>query len=515
MDKKVFNIRFNTLTDISIIKDQLVIEGFCDQQNLNFEKQIFLISTKDKRIILHCSVGNEQFICGKFFPLSDRYRHSYARLGKWILSKEGDDLVLTPASNLKQAMMEVRLWLEYLKLHGTIEIRGIKVRLFYFLFYHWQKKLQKKPILILSDRMDKAGDNAEALFRYIQNHHKDQVDCYFAVNPSSKSGKYLSKVGPIIAPGGKEYKKLYWKGAIMISSQAEDWIFRPYKGGTEAYKDLAADTHFIFLQHGITKDDLSGWLNRANKNIRILVTATKPELDSFIHGNYGYTSKQVKLTGFPRYDRLSSKPEKKITILLTWRNYLVELPDEKGKRALKENFDSSTYQQMLSNLISDMNFVSLVENYGYQLQIMLHPCMEELREILNKDADSRVHILPYDTSYSKIFSQSNLIITDYSSVAFDFANLRKPVIYYQQDQEEFFGGTHMYKQGYYDYEENGFGEVIYDKSQLFTVTESYLSNNCKLKEQYRERIDSTFPYSDRKNCERVYKEISKLYTKDK
>ena len=182
---------------------------------------------------------------------------------------------------------------------------------------------------------------------------------------------------------------------------------------------------------------------------------------------------------------------------------------------MKENFDSSTYQQMLSNLISDMNFVSLVENYGYQLQIMLHPCMEELREILNKDADSRVHILPYDTSYSKIFSQSNLIITDYSSVAFDFANLRKPVIYYQQDKEEFFGGTHMYKQGYYDYEENGFGEVIYDKSQLFTVTESYLSNNCKLKEQYRERIDSTFPYSDRKNCERVYKEISKLYTKDK
>ena len=47
MDKKVFNIRFNTLTDISIIKDQLVIEGFCDQQNLNFEKQIFLISTTD------------------------------------------------------------------------------------------------------------------------------------------------------------------------------------------------------------------------------------------------------------------------------------------------------------------------------------------------------------------------------------------------------------------------------------------------------------------------------------
>ncbi len=515
MEKKVFNIRFNTLTDISIIKDQLVIEGFCDQLNLNFEKQIFLISKKDKRIILHCSVGNEQFICGKFFPLSDRYQHSYARLGKWILSKEGTNLILTPASNIKQVIMEARLWLEYLKLHGTIEIRGIKVRLFYFLFYHWQKKLQKKPILVLSDRIDKAGDNAEVLFRFIQRYHKDEVDCYFAVDPNSESGKSLKKIGPIIAPGGKKYKKLYWKGAIMVSSQAEDWIFRPYKGGTEAYKDLAYGTDFVFLQHGIAKDDMSEWLNRANKNMRIFVSSTRPEYNSFIQGNYGYTKDQVKLTGLPRYDRLFDKPQKKITVLLTWRYYLVELPDQNGRRAIKDSFATSVYRQMLQNLTEDTTFVSMVEKHGYTLQLMLHPCMEELREDLLNQMDPRVHLLPYNTSYTKIFAESDLIITDYSSVAFDFANLRKPVIYYQPDREEFFSGIHMFKAGYYNYDTDSFGEIVFDQSQLFTVTESYLSNNCKLKEQYRKRIDSTFPYSDRKNCERVYKEISKLYTKSR
>lgn len=512
MRKKVFEIHFDTLTDVQILGDTLVVEGFDSRDRSRFSRERFQIPSrpdKEDCIVLRC-LPREQFVCGKFFSLSDRYNHSYACTGEWILSKSEKDLILTPCSREKHIRMEIRLLLEYMKIHGRIEIRGIKVRLFYYLFYRKQRLQRKKPLLVFSDRMDKAGDNGEALFRYVQRYYKEEADSFFAVDPSSESGKKLSRLGTVIPPGGKEYKKLYWKGAIMISSQAEDWIFRPYKGGTEAYKDLVRDTKFVFLQHGITKDDLSDWLNRANKNIALLVTATRMEYDSFIKGAYGYTEEQVKLTGFPRYDRLRSTPQKKITLLLTWRCYLVELPDESGKRQVKDEYYTSSYRQMLQNLIRDSGFVSMAEFYGYQLQIMLHPCMEEIRESLQEEADPGVIFLPYDRSYSEIFAESDLIITDYSSVAFDFAYLRKPVIYYQQDREEFFGGGHMYRQGYYDYENDGFGEVVFDREQLNQVLESYLKDHCRLKEEYRERIEKTFPYSDRKNCERVYREITSL-----
>ena len=515
MAKKICNIQFDTLTDIGVENDTVTLKGFdSSSDTLHFQEKkcrIPLNPASSDCIVLRRQ-DRQPFICGKFFPLSDRYRNSYACLGRWILSKRGEDLILTPLCRTEHIRMEGKLLMEYLRIHGKIEIRGIKVRIFYYLFYQKKRRNRKKPLLIFSDRMDKAGDNGEAMFRYVQRYHKEEAECFFAVDPSSESGRQLSRIGRVIEPGGKEYKKLYWQGAVMVSSQAEDWIFRPYKGGTEAYKDLAYGTKFVFLQHGITKDDLSDWLNRANKNIGLLVTATRMEQDSFISGNYGYTDEQVKLIGFPRYDRLYSRPQKKITILLTWRYYLVELPDEKGKRMVKNNYYESTYHQMLKYLVGSPEFAAMAAGYGYTLQIMLHPCMEDIRESLQKEAAPGVVFLSYDQSYAGIFSESDLIITDYSSVAFDFAYLRKPVIYYQQDRDEFFGGMHMYRQGYYDYEEDGFGEVVTGREQLYDTVESYLQNQCTLKDRYRERIDYTFPWNDHKNCRRVYREIMRQIT---
>ena len=50
------------------------------------------------------------------------------------------------------------------------------------------------------------------------------------------------------------------------------------------------------------------------------------------------------------------------------------------------------------------------------------------------------------------------MLTDYSSVAFDFAYLRKPIVYAHFDKEAFFSGEHSYTAGYFDYERDGFGE---------------------------------------------------------
>ena len=39
------------------------------------------------------------------------------------------------------------------------------------------------------------------------------------------------------------------------------------------------DKDYVFLQHGITKDDLSSWLN-TKKNMSLFVTATQDEYNS-------------------------------------------------------------------------------------------------------------------------------------------------------------------------------------------------------------------------------------------
>ena len=63
-----------------------------------------------------------------------------------------------------------------------------------------------------------------------------------------------------------------------------------------------------------------------------------------------------------------------------------------------------------------------------------------------------------DTSYQDLLNNSSVLLTDYSSVFFDFAYLKKPVIYYHPEND-----SYHYEGSYFDYETMGFGDVAIDK----------------------------------------------------
>ena len=97
---------------------------------------------------------------------------------------------------------------------------------------------------------------------------------------------------------------------------------------------------------------------------------------------------------------------------------------------------------------------------------------------------NNINIITLKEDIQKYFNKCDLMITDYSSVAFDFAYLRKPIIYYQFDKEKF--RKLQYAEGYFDYETMGFGDVIVNDA---------------------ERENSFFIYHDKNNCKRVYEAI--------
>ncbi|EAH7485002.1 capsular biosynthesis protein, partial [Campylobacter coli] len=105
-------------------------------------------------------------------------------------------------------------------------------------------------------------------------------------------------------------------------------------------------------------------------------------------------------------------------------------------------------------------------------------------------------------SLQKLFCNSSLMITDYSSVAFEMAYLEKPVIYYQFDKEEFF--ISQWQKGYFDYKKDGFGPVVENEENLLKELESLLQNDCKPFGVYKDNIDSTFVFKDGRCCERIY-----------
>ena len=85
-----------------------------------------------------------------------------------------------------------------------------------------------------------------------------------------------------------------------------------------------------------------------------------------------------------------------------------------------------------------------------------------------------------------LLKKSKLLITDYSSVFFDFAYMMKPCIYYQFDLKEF--TEHHYGRGYFNYEKDGFGRVVSDSETLIEEIIKTINRNYELEERYRGNI---------------------------
>ena len=194
------------------------------------------------------------------------------------------------------------------------------------------------------------------------------------------------------------------------------------------------DFDYVFLQHGITKDDLSSWLNRYNKNISMFVTTAVGEYQSILDYDYGYDEKVVKLTGFPRYDKLAqTEPVKKqIIFLTTWRQKLAGKMDlVSGQREYNEEFKNSEYCQFYNRLINDERLLAVMRKKGYTGKFCLHNNhMVQAGDFKGNDV---IHIHTDAIEYVKEFKENALMLTDYSSVAFDFAYLGKPIVYVQFD----------------------------------------------------------------------------------
>lgn len=448
-------------------------------------------------------VTMENVCFGEFSPINNKYSKQYCNIDGWIIKSIENNIYLEKSDFMKVLKSEILFLQEILQ----AKEQGYKKAFLARIGVHVIKKFLKKDIWLISDRVNKADDNGEAFFSYLM-HNKKRVKIYFVIGGNSIDFDRLKKNGSLLVQNSFKHKMAHLLSSNIISSQADCFTTNPFIGYSEPYRDILYRQKFIFLQHGVTKDDLSGWLNRKKKNISLFITAAEPEYQSILKYDYDYDSSIVKLTGFPRHDRLYHDEKNFITIVPTWRAALVTgLDANTGLRKVKNGFALSSYNKMYSSLLTNKKLILAAKESGYQIQFLPHPNMINGMQYMK--ISSEIKIVDLEMPYRMVFAESDLLITDYSSVAFDFTYLRKPVIYFQQDKEEFFA-NHTYTKGYFDYERDGFGEVCYDLDTLVDTIIEYMKNDCQLKDKYRRRIDNFFAYNDKNNCQRVYDEIMKL-----
>ena len=350
----------------------------------------------------------------------------------------------------------------------------------------------KKDIWLIGERMNTYQDNGMYFFKYLQNTHPE-IESYYVI---SKDYSGLVDSENVLRYNSFKHK-VYFCAARVYANSHYDAAY-PRTCLTQKRYRMASKTQNVFLQHGITCSDVSQYYGKAASDINMFVCAVPIEKIVAMR-DFGYQDDETPLTGFARFDGLNDmNAQPQILLMPTWRRSLQGCSEEDF---LQTDYYKYLYQFLTSNWLHEF-----LLQQNIRLKFAPHYEMTPYLYLFEDLKDGRIDIVnTSQVSVQTLLKESALLITDVSSVQFDFAYMQKPIIYYQWDYEEI-TKAHLGK-GYFNFDIDGFGPICKTLDALKDTLESVANTNWQMSADYIQRVDAFFKYRDTKNCERIYNAI--------
>jgi CDP-glycerol glycerophosphotransferase (TagB/SpsB family) len=354
-------------------------------------------------------------------------------------------------------------------------------------------KIKGRKLWLVAEHGE-ARDNGYHFYKYVREQHPEDY-CFYAIKVDDPGYEKVAKLGNVIKYGSLKHWLYYMSADLNISSQKSGNPSPVFFGFVHTI--LGLYNRRVFLQHGITQNDVKFvYYNRSK--FKYFLCGAKQEYE-FVKKEFGYPDGAVILTGFARWDNLKEargdKKGKTILVMPTWRNWL---GGEKNAVFKTRDFKETDFYKHWNDFLNNEEFVNYIEENKIKVYFYPHYGMQKYIDAF-KMISKNIEIVTLDQDIQEFFSKCDLMITDYSSVAFDFAYLEKPIVYYQFDKKEF--RERQYAEGYFKYERDGFGPVCETLPELLKAMKS------KPKKEYAIREKEFFGFHDDKNCERIYEAI--------
>jgi len=368
---------------------------------------------------------------------------------------------------------------------------------------------------VVMDRVHDADDNGERLFEHLRATRPD-INAWFVLSAGTPDFRRLRTAGVkrLVAWGSLEWRVLMRHAAWLVSSHADRGLVAPH---AIVRREKQRPWKYAFLQHGVIKDDLSLWLNQ--RDIDLFVVSTAAELESVAGDGTGYTvtHKETRLTGLPRFDRLLERgrqvaPADRDLVIVapTWRTRLTGPIDRATqRRGVDDAYWTSDYHAAWMGVLESPAIAAACERSGRRLAFMPHPNLQPVLARLELPP----HVEPMTFAgrdVQALYARCALLVTDYSSVAFNVAYLDRPIVYFQFDKAEMERGGHMGRKGYFKYERDGYGPVVDDLPGAEAAIVAAIDAGPRALPEFQARIDTAFPVRDGGACARVVAAIEEL-----
>lgn len=461
----------------------------CKEINGNIEYE-FVVNTMD-------SDGDNIFISDNW-SISLIYNNSGKIFQRklQVLSNRKFDLITTGTHKYKfnvndRGQLALKVLLQWSEIDKGPRRREAIERYLYPLFKLLPMK--RKTIIFESYWGDKYNCNPRALYEYIDENYKN-YKCIWSV--TDESIKVNGKAKKIRIGSLKYYYYMATSKYFVNNVNFQDF-HKKRRGSVELQtmhgtplKTLGLDVPNEFK----TEEGKEKFIKRCNRWDYLTVSSDKV---ADIAGSCFKYNKETLKCGYPRVDRLfkiNNKDEK--------LKVKEELNIPKGKKVIlyaptwrvKDKFDLKLDIEKMKKKLGD----------EYVLLLRLHPFSVKgfNKNILN---DFLFDVTGYN-DIEKLYIISDVVITDYSSVMFDFAVLNKPMIFFTYDLDTYKNNLRGF---YFDFKQEAPGPLVYNSDQVINsivkinkTTDKYKDKMKKFKKKYSQ-------YEKGNSCEQIFKSVFK------
>lgn len=506
--EKIINLKSSLRTDLSYIyKDDNVNYDNCGFENIKVNLEEFISGKWELFFKLDIDSKNIYYerVEIKLAQFKTKIRKNIVieNKTKKIVRINFDEstklyLQFCDYDKIKYLKLKIREKFKNLKIiKRLIKEKRYSVVLCVFLNKYFKNILLKKDAWLMGERPDTAQDNTYHLYKYIVN-NKPDTNAVYVIDKKSKDYNAIKDLGKVIQ-FNSIFHTLYLlncKYTINSYSEKANMYSDDYKTIIK-YWDISKNKK-IFLQHGVIGvSRVNHVLHKNRMNYDMFVVSSEFEKEHIVK-EFGYSEAEVKVTGLARWDNLKEPKEKKLLLMPTWRSWI------KSEDELRE----SNYFKTYIDFINDKSLENILEKHNIKMTFYPHYQIQKVLSDVEITNPYVTIVKQGEQTVQELINSHSLLITDYSTVSFDFAYMYKPVIFYQFDYDEFY--SRHYNEGPIDHKKDLFGFRVTNKKAMLEILEKNILL-LNVKETDEKKINRFIHINKDNNiCEVLYKQIKNI-----
>lgn len=349
-------------------------------------------------------------------------------------------------------------------------------------------------------------DNSAAFFEYMVENHPE-IDSYWVIRKDCFHGRIPNR--PLFDEKRIAFKDTFRTNVLALIADVFVYSHGRYDI-TDYPKSDNPGTFCVMLDHGFTALKKTSMVRLpsgksvADAALHLDLIASGSAAEAEIHERkWGIPPEKIVITGLARYDRLYAlsrvitAPPRNILYMPTWREW----------NSRKVSLSRTEFFRQVTAFLADDALRGCLAQSGLRLQLYVHMWMREFFEDFRKRLSmENVEVLDQDIDLQATLLGSALLVTDYSSICWDFLFLDRPVLFYQFDRDKFLQHTGSY----IDLEKDLFGPVAVNPEEASAWVRAFIQEGFSAA-PFRSRMEEmkafAFAYRDGKNCQRLAREI--------